>query len=103
MERATEGLSPWPCLQPGSLSQKQMDLFEKPSSGGIVLQKEVISPGKRYETSTGDPGRNLTARIDRDQQVVTRMHDERWHLYSRQQLAHIEIIHDFKVASRAFR
>ena len=64
MERATEGLSPWPCLQPGSLSQKQMDLFEKPSSGGIVLQKEVISPGKRYETSTGDPGRNLTARID---------------------------------------
>ena len=90
-------------LEPGSLSQKQIDLFGKnpplrllrrsaarpasppESSGGIVLQKEVISPGKRYETSTGDPGRNLTARIDRDHQVVTHMHDERWHLYSRQQ------------------
>jgi hypothetical protein len=58
-------------LQPGSLSQKQIDLFGKPSSGGIVLQKEVISPGKRYETSTGDRGRHLTAHIDRDQQVVT--------------------------------
>ena len=58
-------------LHPGSLSQKQINLFGKPSSGGIVLQKEVISPGKRYETSTGDPGRHLTAHIDRDQQVVT--------------------------------
>ena len=58
-------------LHPGSLSQKQINLFRKPSSGGIVLQKEVISPGKRYETSIGDPGRHLTARIDRDHKVVT--------------------------------
>jgi hypothetical protein len=53
-------------LQPGSLSQKQIDLVEKPSSGGFVLQKEVISPGKRYEMSMGDPSRHLTACIDRD-------------------------------------
>src|SRR4029077_14535668 len=90
-------------LHPGSLSKKQIDLFGKPSSGEIVFQKEVISPGKRYETSTGDPGRHLTARIDRDHKVATCMHDERWHLHSREQLAHIEIIHDFKVASRDFR
>jgi hypothetical protein len=58
-------------LHPGSLSQKQINLFGKPSSGGIVLQKEVISPGKRYETSTGDPGRHLTALIAMDNEVVT--------------------------------
>ena len=90
-------------LQPGSLSQKQIDLVEKPSSGGFVLQKEVISPGKRYETSMGDPSRHLTARIDRDHEIVTHMHDERRHLHLREQFAHIEISHDFKVASRAFR
>ena len=57
-------------LQPGSLSQKQIDLVEKPSSGGFVLQKEVISPGKRYEMSMGDPSRHLTACIDRDHEIV---------------------------------
>src|ERR1700687_5242935 len=43
-------------LQPGSLSQKKIDLLEKPTSGGFVLQKEVIPSRKRYETSTGNPG-----------------------------------------------
>jgi hypothetical protein len=92
-----------PTLRHESLSQKQIDLFEKPSGGGFLLQKEVISPGKRYEMSTGDPRRHLTTRIDRDYNIVTHMHDERWHLHSREQLAHIEISHDFKVASRNFR
>ena len=89
--------------QPGSLSQKQIDLVEKPSSGGFVLQKEVIPPGKRYETSTGNPSRHLTARIDRDHKIATHMHDERWHLHLREQFAHIEISDDFEVASSAFR
>ena len=55
-----------------------------------MLQKEVISPGKRYETSTGDPGRHLTTGIDRDQKVASReCMTMRWHLHSREQLAHI--------------
>ena len=90
-------------LQPGSLSQKQIDLVQKPSSGGFVLQKEMIPPGKRYEASTGDSGRHLTARFDRDDKIVTHMHDKRWHLHLREQFAHIEIAHDFKVARRALR
>ena len=53
--------------------------------------------------STGDTGRHLTTRIDRDYNIVTHMHDERWHLHLREQLAHIEISHDIKVASRDFR
>jgi hypothetical protein len=89
------------CLQPGSLSQKKIDLVEKPSSGGFMLQKEVIPPGKRYETSTSNTSRQLTARIDRDHEVVAYMHHERWNLHLREQFAHIEISHDFKVASRA--
>jgi hypothetical protein len=56
-------------LQPGSLSQKKIDLVEKPGSGGFVLQKEVIPPGKRYETSTWNPSRHLTAHIDRDHEI----------------------------------
>ena len=67
-----------------------------------MLQKEVISPGKRYETSIGDPSRHLTARINRDHKVVTCMHDERWHLHLREQFAHIEISDNFEVASSAF-
>ena len=51
----------------------------------------------------GDPGRHLTARIDRDNKIVTHMHDECWDLHSREQFAHTEISHDFKVASRDFR
>lgn len=90
-------------LQPGSLSQKKIDLLEKPSSCGFVLQKEVIPPRKRYETSTGNPGRHLTARIDRDHKITARMHDKRWHLHLLEQFAHIDISPDFKVASRAFR
>jgi hypothetical protein len=90
-------------LQPGSLSQKNIDLLEKPSSGGFVLQKEVIPPRKRYETSTGNPGRHLTARIDRGHKIVTHMHDEGWHLHLREQFAHIKICDDFKIASSAFR
>jgi hypothetical protein len=31
------------------------------------------------------------------------MHDEGWHLHLREQFVHIEISHDFKVASCAFR
>jgi hypothetical protein len=90
-------------LQPGSLSQKQIDLVEKPSSGGFVFQKEVIPPGKSYETSMGNPSRHLTAQIDRDDEIVTHMHDERRHPHLREQFAHIEICRGVKVASRAFR
>ena len=68
-----------------------------------MLQKEVISPGKRYEMSMGNPSRHLTACIDRDHEIVTNMHDERRHLHLREQLAHIDISHDVEVASRAFR
>src|SRR5579863_375869 len=50
-----------------------------------------------------DPSRHLTARIDWGHEIATHMHDERWHLHLREQFAHIEISHDFKVASRAFR
>jgi hypothetical protein len=57
---------------------KKIDLVEKPSSRGFELQKEVIPPGKRDETSTWDPSRHLTARIDRDPEIVAYMHDERW-------------------------
>jgi hypothetical protein len=87
----------------GSLSQKKIDLVEKPGSGGFVLQKEVIPPGKRYEMSMGNPSRHLTARIDRGQKVTAHMHDKRWYLHLREQFAHIEISHGLKVASRAFR
>jgi hypothetical protein len=83
------------CFQPGSLSQKKIDLVEKPSSGGFVLQKEVVPPGKRDEMSTWDPSRHLTARIDRDREIAAYMHDKRWNLHLREQLAHIEICHDF--------
>ena len=90
-------------LQPGSLGQKKIDLVEKPSSGWFVLQKEVIPPGKRYETSMWNPRRHLTARIDRGQKIVTHMHDECWHLHLREQFAHIKISDDFEIASCAFR
>ena len=66
-----------------------------------MLQKEVIRPGKRYETSTWDPSRHLTARIDRGHEIVAYMHDERWNLHLREQFAHIEISHDFKVPNQA--
>jgi hypothetical protein len=52
-------------LQSRSLSQKKIDLVEKPSSRGFVLQKKVIPPGKRDKTSTWDRSRHFTARIDR--------------------------------------
>jgi hypothetical protein len=52
---------------------KNNDLFKKPSSGGFLLQKEVISPRKRYETSAWDPSCHLTARFDRDDKIVTHM------------------------------
>ena len=68
-----------------------------------LISSEVISRGTHYETSTGDPGRHLTARLDRDNKIVTHMHDECWDLHSREQFAHTEISHDFKVASRDFR
>ena len=67
-------------LPPGSLTQKQIDLLEEPSSSRFVLQKEMIPPRKRYETSTGDPGRHLTARIDRDHEIAAYMHDACWNL-----------------------
>ena len=61
-------------LQPGSLSQKQIDLLEKPSSGGFVLQKEVIPPGTAATptTRTGCPLRvalcleGLSAAVSKD-------------------------------------
>jgi len=90
-------------LQPGSPGQKQIDLVEKPGSGGFVFQEEVIPPGKRYETSTGDSSRHLTARIDRDDKIVAHMQDERRHLHLWEQLSHIQISHGLKVANRAFR
>lgn len=68
-----------------------------------MLQKKVIPPGKRYEASTGDSSRHLTARFDRDHKIVTHMHNKRWHLHLSEQFAHIEISHGFKVASRALR
>ena len=89
-------------LQPGSLSQKKSDLVQKPSSGGFVLQKEVIPPGERHETSTWNPSRHLTARVDRDHEIIAYMHDERRNLHLREQFAYIDISHDLKVASRAF-
>jgi hypothetical protein len=89
-------------LQPGSLGQKQIDLLEKPSSGRFVLQKHMVPPRKRYEPSTGNPGCHLTARIKRTYEIITYMHDERWHLHLREQFAHIEISDDFEVASSAF-
>ena len=102
--RMTRGVFAGSARSPaGSLSQKKIDLVEKPGSGGFVLQKEVIPPGKRYETSMGNPSRHLTARIDRDHEIAAYMHDERWNLHLREQFAHIEIIHCFKVASRDFR
>ena len=52
-----------------------------------MLQKEVIPPGKRYETSTWDPSRHLTARIDRDHEIVAYMHDECRNLQLREQFA----------------
>ena len=92
----------WQGLQPESLSQKKIDLLEEPSSGGFVFQKEVIPPGKRDEASVWNPSRHLTARIDRGNKITTRMHDKRWHLHLREQFAHIEVSHGFKIASGAF-
>ena len=62
----------------------------------------MIPPGKRYESGTRNPSRHLTARIDRDHQIVAYMHDEGWNLHLREQFAHIDISRDLKVASRAF-
>ena len=89
-------------LQPGSLSQKKIDLLEKTSSSRFVPQKKVVPPGKRYEASAGDPSRHLTARIYRGRKITAHMHDKRWNLHLREQFAHIEISDDFEVASSAF-
>ena len=51
----------------------------------------MIPPWKRYEPSTGNPCGHLTARINRSHEIITHMHDERWHLHLREQFAHIEI------------
>lgn len=88
---------------PGLLSQKQISFLEEPSSGRFVFQKEMIPTRKRDETSTGNPGRHLTTRIDRGHEVATHMQHERGHLHLREQFAYIEISDDFEVASGAFR
>src|ERR1700747_615933 len=51
--------------QSGSLTQKEIDLLEKPSTCGFVSQEEVIPPRKRYEPSTGNPCCHLSTRIHR--------------------------------------
>jgi hypothetical protein len=93
-------------LQPGLLGQKQIDFLEETSSGRFVLQEEMIPPWKRYERSTGNPGRHLTARIDRDHEIATHMRGERRHLHLREQFAHIEISDDLpmplQLSERAF-
>jgi hypothetical protein len=90
-------------LQSRSLSQKQIDLLEKPSSSGFMLQKKVVPPRKRYEPSTRNPCCHFTARVDWTHEIATHMHDERWHLHLREQFAHIKISDDFQVAGSAFR
>jgi hypothetical protein len=44
-----------------------------------MLQKEVIAPRQRDEPRTGDTRRHLTPRLNRTDEIITDMHDERWH------------------------
>ena len=68
-----------------------------------MLQEKMILALKRNETSTRNPRRHLSPRIERYSRIASDVHDERRRSHFAKKLSHIEFSHCIVITGSAFR